>query len=54
MGLATRRKVPVVYMERHPHTARVDMWRHTTGPTVFLLFGRVAFLGTAVLFSLTN
>ncbi|MFE7778165.1 hypothetical protein ACFU5O_30560 [Streptomyces sp. NPDC057445] len=54
MGLATGREVPVVYMERHSHTGRVDMWRHTTGPAGFLLLGGVTFLGAAVLISLTN
>ncbi|MET8452916.1 DUF3592 domain-containing protein [Streptomyces sp. NPDC005209] len=31
MGLATGREVGVVYLSRDPQTARVLMWRHTTG-----------------------
>ncbi|MEU8973940.1 DUF3592 domain-containing protein [Streptomyces monashensis] len=54
MGLATGREVPVVYDSRHPRTARVRMWRHMTGPVVFLLSGAVLFLGAAVLIVLTR
>jgi hypothetical protein len=48
MGLATGREVGVVYLPHDPQTARVLMWRHTTGPVVFLFFGCIVFLGIAV------
>ncbi|MET8957441.1 DUF3592 domain-containing protein [Streptomyces sp. NPDC004533] len=54
IGVATGREVPVVYQSRHPQTARARMWRHMTGPVVFLLSGAVVFPGVGVLIVLTK
>ncbi|SEE00468.1 hypothetical protein SAMN04490357_6597 [Streptomyces misionensis] len=53
MGLATGRRVPVVYLAHDPQGARVSMWRHTVGPVVFALLAGLVFAGAAVLVAVT-
>jgi hypothetical protein len=54
MGLPTGRQVPVVYLAHDPQTARVQMWRHMTGPVVFVLAVGAVFLGCGVLIAVTQ
>ncbi|MGV9452422.1 DUF3592 domain-containing protein [Streptomyces sp. NPDC003635] len=49
LALATGREVPVVYLERRPETARLDLWWHMTGMWVLLLAGGAVFLCAGVL-----
>ncbi|MFF4751567.1 DUF3592 domain-containing protein [Streptomyces sp. NPDC002514] len=48
MNLPTGREVPVVYLAHDSQAARVLMWRHMTGPVVFLLAGSAIFLSFGV------
>jgi hypothetical protein len=54
LGLATGRRVEVVYLAQNPQIARVRMWRHVVGPVVFLTSGAVVFLGFGVLIAVTG
>lgn len=54
LGLPTGRQVQVVYLTDNPQGARVLMWRHMTGSTVFLAFGAFLFLSAAVLIILVS
>jgi hypothetical protein len=54
MGLATGREVPVVYLPHNPQTARVYMWRHMVGPTLFCLLVGLVFLGFGMFIALTQ
>ncbi|MGW3145315.1 MULTISPECIES: DUF3592 domain-containing protein [Streptomyces] len=54
MGLPTGRQVQVVYLADNPQVARVLMWRHMTGATLFLAFGAALFLSAAGLIILVS
>jgi hypothetical protein len=48
MGLATGPIVPVIYPPHNPQRARVRMWRHMTGPVVFMACAAAVFLAVGV------
>jgi hypothetical protein len=48
MGLATGLTVPVIYPPHNPQRARVRMWRHMTGPVVFMACAAAVFLAVGV------